>query len=81
VIRRLIRDIDAVDQYATVCRRLEPRHHPEQSRFAAPGSSEDAKQLTAADLEVDRINRDKIAEMLADILYLDKWSNIVTAVS
>ena len=42
---------------------------------------QDAKQLTAADFEVYRIDGDEVAEMLADILYLDERICIAVAVS
>ena len=48
-------------------RRLEAADHPEGGRLAAAGRAEQAEELPRADLEVDVVDDDRIAELLDHI--------------
>ncbi len=52
-------------------RRLEPGHHPQQRRLAAPARPEQRDDLLRFDLEVGRRERVEIAERLGDVFEPD----------
>ena len=67
LVRRLPGYVDTVDLDRPRVRRLKPGQHPEQRRLAASGSAEYREQLSPADVQVDVIDGDKVAEVLAQL--------------
>src|ERR1017187_10220278 len=61
----------AVKQHLAGVRRFQPRDYPEQRGLARPRQPQQRDQLAGFDMQVDIVNRDEIAEPLADVSELD----------
>jgi hypothetical protein len=68
LVRRERGDVSAVEIDASVGRRLEPGDHPEARRLAGSRGSEHREEFPRSDVEVDAVDRDDVAEALADTL-------------
>src|SRR5206468_2189297 len=55
---------------------LEPGDDPEQGRLAAPRRTEKAHHLAGVDRQIDRLQRDEIAEPLMDAFELERVSHV-----
>ena len=57
--RRLVGDVDAVEQDPALGRQLEAGDHPEGRRLARAGRAEHREELAVADVEVDAVDGDE----------------------
>ena len=66
-----VRDVDPVEQDAPARRALEAGDHPQRRRLPAAGRAEQREELARRHVEVDAVDRDVVAELLAQLLEPD----------
>src|SRR5262249_55723039 len=71
-VRRHASEIGAVEQHATLLRRLKPCEQSQQGGLAAPGRSEQSKEFTLENVERQPIDADHGTETLADAVKPDQ---------
>ena len=69
----------AVEQHLAGVRRFQPRDYPQQRGLARARQPQQRDQLAGFDMQVDSVNRDEIAELLADVSELDTHAATLTA--
>src|SRR5258706_8248314 len=74
--RRRVRYVAAVLDHFAFGLALEPRDDPQQRRLAATGGPEEADELAGFDRQVDRLQRDEIAEALVNAFELEGVSHV-----
>src|SRR5207342_3701898 len=72
LVRGEVGDVLAAEQHPAGGRGLEPRDHPEAGGLARSGGTEHREELTLADLEVDAVHGDHVAEPLDDRFERDR---------
>ena len=71
----------AMKQHLARVRRLQPRDYSQQRGLARARQPEQRDQLAGFDMQADIVDRDEIAELLADISELDTHAATLTAMS
>src|ERR1700719_573761 len=69
----------AMEQHLAGIGRLQARDYPQQRRLARSRKPKQRNQLTGFDMQVDIVNRNEVAELLADVLELDTHAATLTA--
>jgi hypothetical protein len=71
LVRRLVRNIGAVQEDPPRAREIETRDEPQAGGLAGTRRTEQGKELAVGDAQVDVVDRDDVAEAARDPLELD----------